>query len=78
LRIGYVDQEGQRTRRPIEPQYLYLIYPVWYAQAWDYLRKDIRNFRVDRIRYAHIEEDKFELRDEKSFTREIERVAAPV
>jgi predicted DNA-binding transcriptional regulator YafY len=44
----------------------------------DYLRKDIRNFRVDRIRYAHIEEDEFELRDEKSFTREIDRVAAPV
>jgi len=78
LRIGYVDQEGHTTRRTIEPQYLYLNYPVWYVLAWDHLRKDIRNFRVDRIRYAHIEEDEFELRDEKSFTREIERVAAPV
>lgn len=48
-RLTYTDQNGVTTQRDIEPQYLYLNVPVWYALAFDHLRSAVRFFRLDRI-----------------------------
>jgi predicted DNA-binding transcriptional regulator YafY len=49
LAIAYRDERSTRSTRTIEPHYLLLNYPVWYALAWDRLRDRIRTFRCDRI-----------------------------
>lgn len=49
LHIGYLDGQGQMTTREIEPHYLLLNTPVWYAICWDHLRGAPRTFRCDRI-----------------------------
>jgi predicted DNA-binding transcriptional regulator YafY len=48
-RITYRDGSGSVTIRDIEPHFLFLSLPVWYLLAFDKLRQDIRQFRVDRI-----------------------------
>ncbi|MQS45796.1 WYL domain-containing protein [Lactobacillus salsicarnum] len=49
LEIQYEDVEGQRTRRRIEPMEIYFQGGCWYVWAYCLKRKDLRNFRVDRI-----------------------------
>ncbi len=62
VRLGYGDGQGRRTERVIEPHYLLLNYPVWYALSWDRLRAGIRTFRCDRIRSIDVLEEHFRLR----------------
>ncbi len=50
IAIEYVDRDGAATTREVEPQFLFYSAPVWYLLAFDLLRKDIRFFRVDRLR----------------------------
>lgn len=47
--ITYLDGEGRRTQRIIEPHFLLLNAPVWYVLAFDLSRQAIRTLRVDRI-----------------------------
>jgi len=49
LRIGYVDERGHRTRRTIWPLAMAYYVDVSLVGAWCELRKDLRNFRVERI-----------------------------
>ena len=49
VELRYVDEKGQKTNRQVDPQFLLLNWPIWYLLAWDYLRKDVRVFRIDRI-----------------------------
>lgn len=78
LSMTYVSTEGTLTKRTVEPQFLYLHYPVWYLLAWDLLRNDVRNFRIDRIRSCRIEDQAFELRDQVRFSEQIKTFATPV
>jgi predicted DNA-binding transcriptional regulator YafY len=72
LRIAYVDGQHRRTRREVEPQFLYLSWPVWYLLAWDELRGGVRTFRIDRILESEIIPQAFRLRDERPFLQAIE------
>jgi len=74
MHIHYRDASGEETERTIEPQYLLLSYPVWYAIAWDDLRSEIRTFRCDRIEHARLLDEAFRAR---RFT-EVERVVEDV
>ncbi|MCJ8346588.1 HTH domain-containing protein [bacterium] len=49
IKIKYKSAKNELTERLIEPQMLYLEFPVWYFLSWDNLRKSIRLFRIDRI-----------------------------
>ncbi len=73
IKIIYEDAEGKTTNRTIEPQYLFLNWPVWYALAWDELREDVRCFRLDRICASEIQCESFKTRKDKRFLEDIER-----
>ena len=52
LAIDYVDREGERSRRRIRPHLLVLKQNVWYVFARCQLRKELRLFKLGRIRSA--------------------------
>ena len=72
LDISYGDVKGDKTKRTIEPHYLFLSWPAWYVLAWDHLREDIRCFRLDRIVSATVSEKKFKLRHRAKFIKGME------
>lgn len=49
LAFRYVDREGRRSRRRVEPHGLLLEPPVWYVLARDLATGQPRTFRMDRI-----------------------------
>ena len=49
LSFRYRDEKGRKTTRETDPQFLLLNWPAWYLLAWDYLKDEIRVFRIDRI-----------------------------
>ncbi|MBX7146835.1 MAG: WYL domain-containing protein [Alphaproteobacteria bacterium] len=69
LMIYYVDEDNKKTRRVVEPQYLFLNWPVWYLLTWDHLKNDIRLFRIDRIMKADIQASNFTLHSTKLFLK---------
>jgi predicted DNA-binding transcriptional regulator YafY len=52
VRIGYVDREGARTRREVEPMIFALNQDTWWLVAWCRLRDAVRWFAVDRVHSA--------------------------
>ena len=76
LEISYVDGQERRTVRNVEPQFLFLSWPVWYLLAWDELRGDVRSFRIDRIARAVMDPRGFSLRDERPFMKAVEGIGA--
>lgn len=67
LEIRYRREDGDISKRLIEPHYLLLKYPVWYVVAQDRLRDAPRTFRCDRIQAAKIEGDPFHLMPKATF-----------
>lgn len=67
--LGYVDREGRRTRRRIEPHGLLVRAPLWYIVGWDLEKDAARLFRVDRIRRPILDEATFEPRPIELVTR---------
>ncbi len=50
LRLTYIDREGVRTEREVEPVlFMTAVGRQWYLVAWCRLRQAARAFRVDRI-----------------------------
>ena len=49
VRIAYVDEKGARTRRTIWPLAMAYYVDVTVVGAWCELRKDLRNFRIERV-----------------------------
>ena len=49
LVLGYVDEAGVKTQRPVRPLGLWFWGKVWTLIGWCELRNDFRMFRVDRI-----------------------------
>ncbi len=78
LELRYADRQQARSRRIVEPQYLFLNWPVWYLLGWDHLRQDVRFFRLDRIRHAKVMRDPFKLRAEGLFEAAIQGVAQAI
>jgi predicted DNA-binding transcriptional regulator YafY len=54
LRIAYVDEKSRRTRRTIWPLAMAYYVDVTLVGAWCELRKDLRNFRVERIAASRV------------------------
>lgn len=67
LEITYRREDGAPSARTIEPQYLFLQYPVWYVLAIDHLRAAPRMFRCDRILSASMTETPFRLLPQETF-----------
>lgn len=65
--LTYQDGNGQETTRLIEPHFLVLNPPIWYAVCWDHLRRDIRTFRCDRMRGLVLTGSNFNLRPWQDF-----------
>lgn len=61
-RVGlrYHDREGQATDRTVRPLGLYFWGSTWTLGAWCELRRDFRNFRLDRVDEATVLDDTFE------------------
>jgi predicted DNA-binding transcriptional regulator YafY len=54
MRLSYVDEKGHRTRRTIWPLAMAYYVDVTVLGAWCELRRDLRNFRVERIAASHV------------------------
>ncbi|MEM7235767.1 MAG: YafY family protein [Planctomycetota bacterium] len=59
VEISYTDESGQRTERRIRPLCLVFIAPVWLLASWCEVRRDFREFRVDRIAELRITDETF-------------------
>jgi len=54
VRFVYQDLKDQSTQRVIRPLALISFSPVWLLAGWCELRKDFRNFRLDRLRELEV------------------------
>jgi predicted DNA-binding transcriptional regulator YafY len=54
MRIAYLDEKRQRTRRTIWPLAMAYYVDVTLVGAWCELRQDFRNFRVERIERSRL------------------------
>jgi predicted DNA-binding transcriptional regulator YafY len=54
MRIAYLDEKNRRTRRTIWPLAMAYYVDVSLVGAWCELRKDFRNFRVERIAASRV------------------------
>ena len=59
ISFTYVDRHARRSRRRAEPHGLLVEAPAWYLLARDLGNGEARTFRMDRIRGAHLEQDRF-------------------
>jgi len=60
LRIAYVDEKRRRTRRTVWPLAMAYYVDVTLIGAWCELRKDLRNFRVERIAASRVLAERFQ------------------
>jgi len=60
MRISYVDEKSKRTRRTIWPLAMAYYVDVTLIGAWCELRKDFRNFRVERIAASRVLAQRFQ------------------
>jgi len=60
----YKPNEDEFSHRTVEPYALINGREGWYVAAFDPARDDVRHFRLDRIRHAHVLEETFERRPE--------------
>ena len=72
IEIEYRDVHGVTTQRTVEPHYLLLSYPVWYAICWDQGKQQPRTFRCDRIEAARVAHEKFQLKEVQAFAESLE------
>jgi predicted DNA-binding transcriptional regulator YafY len=54
IRIAYVDEKGRRTRRTIWPLAMAYYVDASLIGAWCELRRDLRNFRIERIAASRV------------------------
>ena len=53
VRIDYTNEAGDSTRRTVRPLAMCFFGPVWVLLAWCEMRRDFRNFRLDRMANAN-------------------------
>ncbi len=58
----YKENEDEFTERTIEPYKLANGQEGWYVHSWDVERDDTRSYRLDRIKSATVQDEKFEPR----------------
>lgn len=59
----YIDSEGRRTKRRVEPYSLVLKGQKWYLFAWCLIRQDFRLFKLSRMRELAATETVFQPRE---------------
>jgi predicted DNA-binding transcriptional regulator YafY len=59
LRLTYADDSSNETVRAVQPLALNFWGSVWTLAAWCRMRKDFRNFRLDRVRACDCTGDTF-------------------
>lgn len=62
LELDYLNVQGQRERRRVDPLRIESIDADWYLRGWCHLREAIRTFRLDRISNAVITDEPIEHR----------------
>ena len=73
LRIDYYKaNEDEFSERTVEPYALVNGREGWYAAVYDPAREDVRHFRLDRIRAAHVLDEPFTPRPEVDPARDVE------
>jgi predicted DNA-binding transcriptional regulator YafY len=56
----YIDSDGHKTERRVEPFSLVIGGVVWYLHAWCRLRGDFRLFKLARVTDARLELERFD------------------
>jgi len=59
VRFAYEDRKQERSARTVQPLGLFYWGATWSLGAWCELRRDFRNFRVDRMSALEILDEKF-------------------
>ena len=72
LRLDYRGRERAETTRDVEPLGVVCYGGAWYLVAWCRLRRDVRHFRVDRIRALTMLDEQFPARVDFSLTKHLE------
>jgi predicted DNA-binding transcriptional regulator YafY len=62
VEFEYIDSEGKRSSRAVEPYSLVLKGQKWYMYAWCSIRQDFRLFRLSRIRELTVSDRHYEPR----------------
>ena len=63
LEFSYIDGEGKKSSRRVEPYSLILKTQNWYLYAWCCLRNDFRYFKISRIRELTVKSVSFAPRE---------------
>jgi len=66
IEFSYKREDGQESQRKVRPLGLYFWGGVWTLASWCEMRKDFRNFRVDRMRELRSLEQQFPAEPKKS------------
>lgn len=78
LRLRYRGRERpEETHRAVEPLGVVFSAGAWYLVAWCRLRRDFRQFRIDRIRDLTVTEEAFPPHQDFSLVKFMEREAEP-
>jgi len=59
VRLRYRSRQGEETARLVDVYGVVCREGTWYAIGYDHLRSDLRTFRVDRVRGAHLRDETF-------------------
>jgi predicted DNA-binding transcriptional regulator YafY len=82
MRLSYLDEQGRGTRRTVWPLAMAYYVDVTLVGAWCELRRDLRNFRVERIMQSRVLAARFQDHNGSLLARWLalpkERPAAPV
>ena len=74
LRMRYrTRSRGDETARDVEPLGVVFYGGAWYLVAWCRLRRDFRNFRIDRIQRLEVLVETFPARPDFSLARHLDR-----
>lgn len=60
----YKENEDQFTERRVEPYRLENGKEGWYVECYDLTKEGVRHFKLDRVKEAHLSDEKFEPRPE--------------
>ncbi len=69
LELDYLNSQGQRERRRVDPLRIESIDADWYLRGWCHLREAVRTFRLDRISNAIVTDEPIEHRASDSDVR---------
>ncbi len=66
IEFNYTREDGEESQRRVRPLGLYFWGGVWTLASWCEMRKDFRNFRVDRMADLRVHEQQFPADPKKS------------